>query len=81
MTIFGEPAAKAGLLVGDVIVSIDEQEISTNDELRSAIAHADVGNTVRLGLYRGEQLLRIEVKIGRRTFPLGCELSIDIPPP
>ena len=74
VAVLGEPATKAGIQVGDVIVSVNEQEISSPDQLGSAIARAGIGNTVRIGLYRGQQLLRIEVKVGHRTFPLGCEL-------
>ena len=78
IAVFGEPApaTKAGIQVGDVIVSVNEQEISSPDQLGSAIMRAGIGNTVRIDLYRGQQLLRIEVKVGRRTFPMGCELSL-----
>ena len=46
------PAAKAGLLEGDVITSINGVEIRTSDVLRNTIAMIKPGTTVDLGVAR-----------------------------
>ena len=72
----GGPAAKAGLLVGDVVASVNGAVVSDFEDLRRRIeAHA--GESVLFGIVRDgkEQALRIDVAIaeanGRRTGRIG----------
>ena len=58
------PAAKAGLQPGDVIVSIDGTGISAWTDLTQDLRGYDPGKTVTLGVYRGKQLLNIQVTLG-----------------
>jgi len=49
----GSPASKAGLRAGDVIVKIDDEDISTAAELTTAISSNQIGDQVEIVYYRG----------------------------
>jgi len=49
----GSPADKAGLKASDVITKIDSEDISTADDLVSAIGSHQVGDQVEIIYYRG----------------------------
>ena len=49
----GSPANRAGLMAGDVIVKVDDEDISTAVELTSAISSHQVGDQVEIVYYRG----------------------------
>jgi serine protease Do len=49
----GSPASKAGLRAGDVITKLDNEDISTADDLVSAIGSHQVGDQVEIVYYRG----------------------------
>jgi serine protease Do len=49
----GSPADKAGLRPGDVITKFDNENISTADDLVSAIGSHQVGDQVQIVYYRG----------------------------
>jgi serine protease Do len=51
----GSPASKVGLRAGDVIVKIDNGDISTAGELTTAIASHQIGDQVEIVYYRGNQ--------------------------
>jgi S1-C subfamily serine protease len=61
----GGPGAKAGLLVGDVIVTLAGEPISGPDSLRLALVER-AGATVDVGLVRGGEPRTIEAVIGSR---------------
>ncbi len=50
----GSPANKAGLAVGDVIVSFADKEITTAQELIKAIHSSQIGQEVEITYWRGE---------------------------
>ena len=50
----GSPADKAGLKVGDVIVSFEDQEMTTAQELIQAIHSSQIGQEVKITYWRGE---------------------------
>lgn len=52
----GTPAARAGLLPGDVIRRVNGVEVSSIHELRRAIDRAEPGSTLRLGVLRRGQV-------------------------
>ena len=61
----GTPAAEAGLRMGDVIVSVDGDDIRTVSELQARIARMQPGETVQVGIIRyGERMTR-SVELGR----------------
>ncbi|MFC2071284.1 S1C family serine protease [Chloroflexota bacterium] len=50
----GSPADKAGLQADDVIVSFDDKEINTVEDLLQAIHSAEIGQEVEIIFWRGE---------------------------
>jgi putative serine protease PepD len=62
----GSPAAEAGLKVGDEIVEIDGQSVSSGDDLRAAIDALDPGTKVTVTVQRGGEPQQIEVTLGTR---------------
>ena len=48
------PAAQAGIESGDVIVSLDDEEISTAQELIKAIHARQIGQSVKIVFWRGD---------------------------
>jgi serine protease Do len=58
------PAAHAGLKSGDVIQAIDDQKITTADQIQQALEKTDVGHKLNLGLIRNDRQLDLEVKVG-----------------
>jgi putative serine protease PepD len=55
----GSPAALAGLEEGDVIVTLDGKSVTSADQLASAIQADKAGQSVTIGLYRGEAQLSV----------------------
>ncbi|MCL2530433.1 MAG: trypsin-like peptidase domain-containing protein [Coriobacteriia bacterium] len=58
------PAERAGLQPGDVITSIDNQNISTSAELIIEVRRYEIGQTVSLVVNREGQTHKIEVVLG-----------------
>jgi S1-C subfamily serine protease len=50
----GSPADQAGIQVGDVIVSLDGKTVMSADQLAVAIQGDSPGQSVKIGLYRGQ---------------------------
>ena len=57
-------AASAGLQAGDVIVQIDSKAVNDVSSLGDALANHNPGDTVAVKIYRGNQQLTINVKLG-----------------
>jgi serine protease Do len=49
----GSPADEAGLRAGDVITKMDDKDISTTEDLISAIGSHQIGDQVKIVYYRG----------------------------
>ena len=60
------PAAKAGLLLGDVIVTIDGNHLEGFDQLLDLLSGDVVGKTLRLDVVRGGRPQTAELVIGER---------------
>jgi putative serine protease PepD len=60
----GGAADTAGLKTGDVIVQIDNNQITDTNTLGSVLATHNPGDTVAIHIYRGNQQLTINVKLG-----------------
>ena len=58
----GSPAERAGLLVGDVLLGVDDEAPHDVESLLGAIAHA--GDAVRLGVMRGGKISFVDVNLG-----------------
>ena len=62
----GSPAAKAGLQVNDVIVSINGTTIATAEDLTAALHPLSPGDHVSVGIYRGSAQKTVDVTLGAR---------------
>ena len=62
----GEPADKAGIRVGDVILSFDGKKISDLHDLFTFVADAEVGSEVELRILRNLQGMTLKAVVGRR---------------
>ena len=60
----GSPAETAGIKVGDIIVSIDGQAISTSEDVFAAVRGAKVGQQVKVEVVRGSRHITIQVTLG-----------------
>ena len=60
----GQAASKAGLQPGDRIVSIDGEEITSVDQMKSIIQGHEVGDTVTFVISRSGKQQTVEVTIG-----------------
>ncbi len=58
-----QPAYEAGLRAGDVIVSWDQEEITSESDLTRKVADAAIGSQVELVYYRGRQRLTAVLKV------------------
>ncbi len=64
----GSTAAKAGLRPGDLILSVDGEKMTAsapehNEELQALIRQYKVGNSVELGIRRGDKALNVPVEL------------------
>ena len=62
----GSPAAKAGLLVGDVITTWDGEAVKSVGSISNRLATGTVGSVVKLGVLRGGSAIDISVTLGER---------------
>ncbi len=60
------PAAAAGVRVGDVIHSVDDDRVREGSELQQVLVKREVGDIVKLGILRGEAELDIQVELVKR---------------
>lgn len=61
--IAGSPAEVAGIKIGDIIVSVNNQDINLDNPLSNLINQYKKGDTVELVVDRGGQEIRIPVKL------------------
>ena len=59
----GGPAARAGVLEGDVITRVDDRPVASADELTVAIREHRPGETVTLGVVRGGRPLALQAQL------------------
>ena len=57
------PAEKAGLKIGDVITSIDNETITTIDELTDIISSHKIGDTVTISYYRNGNTTNVNITL------------------
>lgn len=60
------PAHEAGLLPGDILVSLDERPVTDVNDVLTALEPDRIGRPVMARLVRGGQVLNVEVRVGER---------------
>jgi len=60
----GTKAAKAGILAGDVIVSIDDEPVRSMDDLILLVRRHEIGDLVTLGIWRDGESIELEMEVG-----------------
>jgi len=60
------PAGKAGLMVGDILVSIAGEPVEHHDELFARLSGDVVGKSISIEILRGGKVESIKVEIGER---------------
>jgi serine protease Do len=65
------PAADAGLRRNDVIRKIDGVPVKDNQDLLAMIASRKPGETVKLDVLRGHEMMKIDVKLATRPVTIG----------
>jgi len=61
------PAAQAGVLIGDVLVSLGGTAVDDTDEIQTVLEKHTLGQTIPAGLVRGGVALNIGIVIGERS--------------
>jgi S1-C subfamily serine protease len=61
------PAATAGVLIGDVIVSLGGTAVDDTDDIQTVLEKHAVGQTIVAGLVRGGVALNIGIVVGERS--------------
>jgi len=75
----GTPAAKAGMQRGDVIRSIDGQEVESVSDLRLAVASMAPGTLINVVIMRDGEQKELEVTLGSLDDPSAVVTSEDSP--
>lgn len=60
------PAEKGGLLLGDILISLDSQPLREMDDLLGLLSNGRVGAAVPMRIVRGGELRDVRVAIGER---------------
>ncbi|MDL2313438.1 DegQ family serine endoprotease [Desulfovibrio sp. OttesenSCG-928-C14] len=63
----GEPAEKAGIEPGDVILKVNGKDIADSDELRRTVASMKPGQTATLQVWRDGQNKSFKIKLAERN--------------
>jgi serine protease Do len=62
----GSPADKAGLMAGDIIVAINDKEISSADNLRVTVSQLAPGSEAKVKIYRAGTAKTVAVTLAER---------------
>jgi S1-C subfamily serine protease len=60
------PAAKAGVLIGDILVSLGGAAVSETDDVQAALEGHSVGSAIEAGVLRGGVAKTVAITIGER---------------
>jgi S1-C subfamily serine protease len=62
----GSPAGRGGLMLGDILATLDGQPVEDTDDLLVLLAGERVGETVPVKVIRGGELRTLQITIGER---------------
>ncbi|MHC4933493.1 MAG: S1C family serine protease [Planctomycetota bacterium] len=77
----GQPAAKAGLKKGDIVLEIDGVEVDNAFTLRFEIGRRRAGDKVKLAVQSGEERREVELELAPRPKPTRQTEKLPIPMP
>jgi serine protease Do len=60
------PAARAGLMLGDVLLGIAERSLHQQEDLLAYLSEMNAGSAVNLRIWRGGQPQELSVTLGER---------------
>ena len=63
----GSPAERGGLKVGDIIRSVNGNEVRSSSDLPMTISSLKPNQTVKLGVWRKGQMHEVEIKLGTQS--------------
>ncbi len=63
----GGPAEKAGVLVGDVLLSVEGQGIEDMRDLQAVLGSDSVGKSLKAVLVRGGEIVELSIVVGERS--------------
>jgi S1-C subfamily serine protease len=63
------PAAKAGMLIGDIVASVDEHEVYSMDDVMARVRHDQPGQPVEIALHRGTRTLTVSARLTAMITP------------
>ena len=75
----GSPADRAGLSVGDLVLTLDGKAIENGRQLHVNLYRREVGDTVRLEVLRGDQPTTVTVSVAERADPLSAASLLSDP--
>ena len=62
----GGPAERAGVLVGDVLISVEGKAVGDMQDLQAVLGGDTVGKTVKAAIVRGGELIESSIVVGER---------------
>jgi serine protease Do len=75
----GSPADRAGLSVGDLVLTLDGKPIENGRQLYVNLYRREVGDIVRLEVLRGEKPTTVTVRVAERADPLSAATLLSDP--
>jgi len=60
------PAARGGMVIGDVLVALEDTRVDSTDDIQEFLGTESVGRTVHASVIRGGELARLAITIGER---------------
>jgi S1-C subfamily serine protease len=60
------PAARAGVLIGDILVALNDKPVHDTDDIQSVLDHESVGKPVTARIVRGGQVIELSITVGER---------------
>jgi S1-C subfamily serine protease len=60
------PAARAGVLIGDILVALAGQAVRDTDDIQSALDGESVGKPIVARIVRGGQVIELNITVGER---------------
>jgi serine protease DegS len=63
----GSPAEKSGILLGDIVVTVEGSPIANMQSLQPFLDSENVGRTIAFDVVRGGQRVKLSITVGERA--------------